>query len=341
VKNFLTEEQVKILEVKHRGCKEKRAADRIKTILCLNMGDSYEETAKRLLLDDSTLRNYYSEYMEGGMEKLLSDDYSGGTSRLSCERLHQLDKHLQENTYTSSKEIKAYIEKTFGIVYTTEGIKKILERLNFVYKKPKHIPGKADIEKQKQFLADLEKLRREKQAEDKIYFLDGCHPRHNSIAAYGWIKRGTEKFLKANTGRQRVNLNGAYEMEEQKVIVREDATINADSTLSLIQQIMLLQISGMIYLICDNAKYYRAKKVREFLEQNPRVKIIFLPAYSPNLNLIERLWLFFKKKRLWNRYYEKYDAFKKSCMDFFENIHLYKTELQTLMAPNFQLLHAV
>jgi len=232
-------------------------------------------------------------------------NWTGGASRLSYEQLQTVDLHLQQHTYISSKEIKAYIEKTFGIAYTTQGVKSILYRLGFSYKKPKHIPGKANREQQEEFLKQYEALKSNKQAEDKIYFMDGCHPRHNSIAAYGWIKKGTEKQLKANTGRKHLNINGAYNPEENKVIVREDESINADSTLSLIQQIMLQQISGTIYLIADNARYYRSKKVREFLEQNQRVKIIFLPPYSPNLNLIERLWLFFKNKRLWNQYYEK------------------------------------
>ena len=132
------------------------------------------------------------------------------------------------------------------------------------------------------------------------------------------------KQLKANTGRKRLNLNGAY---------------NAQSTILLMEQIMGSQLSGMIYLIADNAKYYRSKKVKEFLEKNVRVKIVFLPPYSLNLNVIERLWLFFKKKQLWNQCYEKYDEFKKQSMEFFKNIHLYKTELQTLMTAHFQLLH--
>ena len=179
-----------------------------------------------------------------------------------------------------------------------------------------------------------------KQAEDKIYFMDGCHPRHHSIAAYGWIKKGTEKQLKANTARKRLNSNGAYCAEKNKVIVREDESIHAQSTLSLIQQIMALQASGIIYLIADNANYYRSKKVKEFLEKNPRVKILFLPPYSPNLNLIERLGLFFKQKRLWNRSYEHDAEFKQECMSFFENIHLYEAEMKTRMTDNFQLLHA-
>lgn len=340
MKNFLTQEEIKLLGAKHRHCKEKRQADRIKTILCLNMGYEYKEIAALLLLDDSTLRNYHAEYLEGGIEKLLNDDYSGGTSRLSVAQLQELDKHLQEHTYVSSKEIKAYIEKTFGEIYTTEGVKNILYRLGFSYKKPKLVPGKADREKQKEFLKELEELKNKKSSEDKIYYMDGCHPLHNSIAAYGWIKKGTEKQLKANTGRQRLNLNGAYNTEEHKVIVREDESINAESTLSLIRQIMVLQAGGMIYIIADNAKYYRSKKVKEFLEKNPRVKILFLPPYSSNLNIIERLWLFFKKKKLWHCYYEHYAEFKAECMTFFENIEIHKAELQTLMRSNFQLCHA-
>lgn len=137
-----------------------------------------------------------------------------------------------------------------------------------------------------------------------------------------------------------MNINGAYNAEEHKVIVREDEAINAQSTLALIEQIMAAQPNGKIYLIADNAKYYRSKKVKEFLEKESRVQLIFLPPYSPNLNLIERLWLFFKKKKLWHHYYEHYAEFKKECMAFFENIEQFQCELKTLMTPNFQLCHA-
>jgi transposase len=338
MKDFLSERDVKEFEKLHRQCKDKRQADRIKTILLLNKGYSFAQITEILLLDDSTLRNYYAEYAEGGMERLLKDNYSGGTSRLSCQQIEALDEHLQKHTYTRSKEIQAYIRKEFGIDYTTEGIKAMLYRMGYSYKKAKHVPGKADQKRQEAFVEEYEKLKAGKRPEDSIYFMDGCHPMHNSIEAYGWIKKGTDKELKANTGRQRLNLNGAYNAETHQVVIREDEQINAQSTLSLIRQIMLLQVTGTIYLIADNAKYYRSRLVQEFLEQNPRVKMIFLPPYSPNLNLIERLWLFFKKKRLWNTYYEKYADFKKESMSFFENLHLYREELKSLMTDNFHII---
>ena len=339
MQEFLSQEEVKKLHKVHRTCKNKKQADRIKTILCLNDGYDYSEIASILMLDDATLRNYYRYYITEGLEALLTDDYKGGSSFLSMEQLQSLEKHLEEHTYCCAREIQKYIEDTYGIKYSGEGVQALLHRMGFVYKKPKRIPGKADKEKQEAFIKEYQALKSAKNPEDKIYFLDGCHPHHNSIPAYGWIKKGVEKQLRSNTGRDRININGAYNVEDRKVIVREDESINAESTLLLIQQIILSQLTGNIYLIADNAKYYRAKRVREFLDNHERVKIIFLPPYSPNLNVIERLWLFFKKKKLWNRHYEKFADFKQECLSFFENIRQYDDELKTLMTDNFHLIN--
>ena len=76
--------------------------------------------------------------------------------------------------------------------------------------------------------------------------------------------------------------------------------------------------------------------MREYLEHS-RIEILYLPPYSPNLNLIERLWKFFKKKVLYNQYYEKFEQFRKSCLDFFKkkNLRKYRKELETLLTDNF------
>ena len=126
--------------------------------------------------------------------------------------------------------------------------------------------------------------------------MDGVHPLHNSQPAYGWIKKGKEQVLKSNTGRMRVNLNGAYNIENHKAIIREDESINSQSTIALLEQMLKEQPLGMLYIILDNAKYYRSQLVKDFLIKTKEYKFVFLPPYSPNLNLIERLWKFFKKK---------------------------------------------
>jgi transposase len=216
----------------------------------------------------------------------------------------------------------------------------LLHRLNFTYKKPKHIPGKADAEAQKTFIKKYKRLKKSIKPEDRIYFMDGVHPLHNSQPAYGWIMEGTEKELKTNTGRERININGAYDIKNHQLVFHEDESVNAQSTIALLQKMMLRQPKGKIYAISDNARYYHSKEVRAFIKKHRRIKFIFLPPYSPNLNLIERLWKFFKKKITYNQYYEKFAVFRKECLDFFKNISIYREELQKLMTENFHVIQA-
>ncbi|MCB0338532.1 MAG: transposase [Bdellovibrionales bacterium] len=75
-----------------------------------------------------------------------------------------------------------------------------------------------------------------------------------------------------------------------------------------------------------NARYYRNRLVREFLKTS-KIQILFMPPYSPNLNLIERLWRFFKKVVLYNQYYEKFTDFRIAILHFFKNIKRYRTQL--------------
>lgn len=319
----------------HRQEKEKRIADRIKTILNLNEGYSFSEISKLLLLDDDTLRSYFDIYIREGLDGLLHLKYVSGLSYLSSKEIEKLDLHLQEKMYPTSKEIAHYIEQKYGVKYTVEGVRWLLHKLNFVFKKTKHLPGKGKLKKQKAFVVKYYEMKASKAKEDEIYFMDGVHPIHNSITAKAWIKKGTEKSIQANTGRERLNINGLCNVAKSEVLIHEDASVNAQSTILLFDKAQAHQTKGKLIIIADNATYYRSKLVTEYLSQNTRIKLEFLPAYSPNLNLIERLWKFYKKKILQHKYYEKFSTFKKKSIDFFENIGDYKKELQTLLADNF------
>lgn len=315
--------------------KDKRIADRLKTILFLNKGFSYEQVSELLLLDDNTVRNNYQLYIEQGISILLTYNYVKPLSYLSEAELEKLDKHLQNKMYVHSKDIRHYIEKTYGVTYTVEGVRALLARLNYVYKKTKHLPGKGDLAKQKEFEKQYRKLKASKAEEDKIYFMDGVHPLHNSMLCNGWIKKGTEKAVKSNTGRDRLNINGACNVENAEVIIHEDVSVNAQSTIELFDKMQIHQRKGKLFVIADNAKYYRSNLVSAYLKENNRVQLIFLPSYSPNLNLIERLWKFYKKKILYDKYYETFKEFKQQTKIFFENIEIYKEELINLLKDNF------
>ncbi|WP_083398570.1 transposase [Nitrosomonas communis] len=117
------------------------------------------------------------------------------------------------------------------------------------------------------------------------------------------MKRSQDRDIRTHTGRQRLNINGAINTISLQAIVRNDDTLNAQSTIQLFQQIEAHhRAAAYIHLICDHARYYRSQLIRDYLNDS-KIKLVFLPPSAPHLNLIERYWKFFKKKILYGRYY--------------------------------------
>lgn len=339
---MLTDQQVIQLKLSHKQTREKRLADRIKAVLYVHFGLSYEEIAKLLMFDEVTIRRYCKLFQEKGVEGLLEYRYSGGQSRLTSIQEQTVKDYLKEYTPRTAKETADYIHKTYGIVYSVVGITKLLHRLGFAYKKPKIIPGKVNLVKQEQFVKSYRETKSKLGVNDRMYFLDATHPQHNTQPDYGWILKGkqNDKYIKTNSGRERLNLNGVFNFNDKSAIILEEKTINATSTINLLEVIAKKQRRGKVFVILDNAKHHHARLVRRWQLHHPRFKFMFLPAYSPNLNLIERLWRFFHQKVTWNHYFETFGEFKSTTLEFFKNLKLHEKELSTLLTDNFQLLSA-
>ena len=335
--SFLSPKQISELKLLHKTSDRKKA-DKIKSILLLNKGYGYLEIAEILMLDDSTIRRWHSTFQDEGIQGLLKYNYLGSEGKLTKKQIESLSKHLEDTIYLSAKEICHYVEKKYGVRFTIKGMTSLLHRMGFTYRKPKHVPGRANPQAQEAFIEEYTELKETKKPEDRIWFIDAVHTLHNSQPAYGWLKKGFDYTIESNTGRQRVNINGAYNIEDHKVVIDEAKTINAQSTIALFNKMLKEQPLGILYLILDNALYYRSKKVSEFLQNNPRIQLLFLPPYSPNLNVIERLWKFFKKKMIYNTYYEDFSYFRRCCISFFKKIEKYRPELESLMTDNFQVI---
>lgn len=335
---MLTDQQVTQLKLAHKQTREKRLADRIKAVLYVHYGLSYGEIAKLLLFDEVTVRRYFKQFQEQGTKGLLEYRYTGGQSRLTATQEKEIKEYFRENTPQTAKGAVDHIQKTYGMIYSVIGVTKLLHRLGFAYKKPKIIPGKVNRIKQEAFLKTYQEIKAKLGARDRMYFLDSTHPQHNTQLAYGWILRGkqNDKFVKTNSGRDRLNLSGALNFNDKTAIVLNEKSMNKEATVRLLETMRQKQKKGKAYLVLDNASYYHARIVKRWILHHPRFKLIFLPAYSPNLNLIERLWRFFHQKVTWNRYFETFEEFKKTTLNFFENLNIYQKELSTLLTDNFQ-----
>jgi transposase len=178
---------------------------------------------------------------------------------------------------------------------------------------------------------------------DKIYFLDPVHQVHNNANDYCWQIKGAEgtKQVKSNTGRRRLNIIGALDpLTLEQVIILTEANCDKELMVSYLTHLRdQNKDAGIIYAVLDNAGYNRAYEVKEIVK-SLGIELIYLPPYSPNLNLIERLWKYFKKKVMKNKYYQTYDEFYKMVTLFFRDIMNDIDELKSLLTINFGIIKA-
>ena len=201
----------------------------------------------------------------------------------------------------------------------------------------KQIPVKADIEAQETFKTEvLEPLIEQAQAgKIHLFFVDAAH--FVRLPFLGYLYSLTVRFIKAASGRQRFSVLGALNAITKEVVtITDHGYINAVWVCALLQKLHDQFTQLPIVVILDNARYQRCALV-EATARKFGIQIIFLPPYSPNLNLIERLWKFVKKKALYNQYYSGYEQFHKAISNCLEQTGTtYKLDLDILLVPKFQ-----
>jgi transposase len=311
----LSKEERERLKIQHKQERDKRVCDRIKAVLLRDEGWTNEEIAHVLLLTDVAVRQHLSDYQE--FQKLKPEN-GGSHSKLNAEQTQLLLERLETHTYLYVKDIVAYVKITFQVEYTIPGMTNWLERHEFSYKKPALVPGKANRDAQEKWIREYEALKAGLPATEAICFIDGVHPTHNTKTAYGWIRRGHRKEICSNTGRQRLNLSGAIDIQTRRVLIRQDETLNAAAAIDFLKMLEESYPTALkVHVFCDNARYYKNKDVMTYLATS-KIHMHFLPPYSPNLNPIERLWKFMNEYVLYNRYYEKFSDFKKEVLGFLQ-----------------------
>lgn len=144
-------------------------------------------------------------------------------------------------------------------------------------------------------------------------------------------------FVKSGAGRKRFNVLGAMNAVTHELItVTNEAYINAESVCELLRKISDLGLLLPITLVLDNARYQKCHVVSD-LAASLDIELLYLPAYSPNLNLIERLWKFVKKQCLYSIYYPDFDGFKQAISSCLDDCHTkHKSELDSLLTFRFQ-----
>jgi transposase len=225
-------------------------------------------------------------------------------------------------------------------------MRKLLGRIGCSFHKASGFLFKANQQKQKEFIAEYEQDKQTAQAQSwRRYFVDGVHPLYGlEVVFYCWLLAGQRFEVGVGGGRKRLNILGAYCPDDQEYLDRRytEQNLNAQSVIELFELMMARHPQTKHFRIyLDNARYQHAKLLKEWVERTKRDRGVafdlrHLPGYSPNLNLIERLWKFLRKEAL-QKWHPSFLDMQQAIADVLDNLPRYAEQLKTLMTERFHL----
>ena len=329
-----------LLQQAQRACRGQAGYVPVTVLLLLDQGHAAATVAQALGVDVSSVYRYAQTYQLQDLAGYLRAEQPGYWGLLTSAQLAGLCRELDHQLYTDCRPIADWLARTYGVQYTVSGLTDLLHRLGYSYKLTTALPCQADADVQTAFLADtlVPLLAQAAAGEAVVYFADAAHPTHNTRATHVWTETGKERPLLTVSGRERVNLNAALNAHcPTQVHLDETDCVNAQSTQRLYEKRLVAHPEGPVHVICDNARYYKNKALNVWLADKRLVQV-FLPPYSPNLNLIECLWKFLRQKIINTAFYRTKGPFKTAVLDFFDRLSEFGPELASRMRLKFHVL---
>lgn len=299
-------------------------------------GAAHAFIAKSLRFSPNTLTNYLKEFQEGGLAGLLEDRYYRPSSSLApfwqCLRCS-----FTVAPVASAKFAVARIEALTGVRLSESQARRTMKQMGMKLRKTAPVPGKVDNQLQFTFYQQemIPRLQEAAQGKRKVFFIDAAHFVLGAFLGMIWCF--SRVFVKTPPGRQRYNVLGAVDSHSKQLIsIRTTENISAEVVQRLLDLIRTTHPEIAITLVLDNARYQHCAAVKTKAAALD-IELLFLPAYSPNLNLIERLWKLVKKRCLTNKYYDCFARFRNAidnCLDDLNGPSL--SELHSLLTLKFQ-----
>ena len=284
----------------------------------------------------NTVSHWIEVYQKRGYGGLLSNNYGTNESELETHSQSILSSFSKQPPMCAAEAAERISEMT-GIKRSQQQVRGFMKRHGLKFIKCGHIPAKADNEIQQQWVEDNLKpvIEAAQQGQVHLFFCDAAHFVLQPFLCFLWS--AVRVFIQASAGRNRINVLGAVNAVTKEVITLTNTTyITSDTLIQFLKQLKERFSDKPIAIILDNARYQHCFVVK-VIAASLGIHLLFLPPYSPNLNIIERLWKFTKKKILYTKYYGKPADFHTAIQNFFININQqYPSDLKSLLSLKFQ-----
>lgn len=295
-----------------------------------------------LEISRTTLASYVSDYAEGGIAATMEDRNYRPCSSVD-EHLDGIAAMFAKSPPATAKEASAMIEGLCGVRLSASQTRAVMAgRLGMAFRKSGSLPGKADGQMQMDFFSnELEpRLEQARRGEREVYFIDASHFLFGGYPDYCWCRQ--RQWIRTASGRKRFNVLGALNAVSLRMLRREtEGSVNAETVCALLIDLHNehARSEALITVVLDNVPYHRARMVRSMAELLG-IELLFLPPYSPNLNLIERPWKHIKKRCLSNRHYETFAQFKDAIRKGIDAINGEDAEnMKSLLTLKFQMFN--
>jgi transposase len=313
-----------------------RVQEKMEAVYLKGQGLLHQEICRLSRISENTLRSYLRQFRQGGVERLKRLDFAKPVSELAGHR-EQLEDYFRRNPPRSTAQAAADIERITGLRRGLTQVRKFLTGMGMKCRKLGMIPAKADAAQQREFLDERlwPRLRQAQRLRRVVCFVDAAHFIHGPYLGFLWCF--VRLVMRGPSGRKRFNVLGAIDaVTHELTTVCNDTVINAEAVGELLRALAARYVGLPLTVVLDNARSQRCAVVQQ-LAKALRIELLFLPAYSPNLNLIERLWKFVKKECLSCRYYEDFARFKAAIVECLEGVEgKHGPSIKSLLTLNFQ-----
>ena len=289
-----------------------------------------------------TVRRYLQQFQEGGLDRLRQIRWTGTDGRLAPYRL-SLEEEFRQRPAHSVAEAADRIGLLTQVSLQPTQVRMFLRSLGLRWRRIGAIPVppkttvEEHVERQAEFLEQkLEpRLAEARAGRARVFFADAAHLVLGSFLCCLWCFERT--FVRASSGRQRFNVLGAWNVISHELVsVCNTTVVNQQTFRELLSKIAALKLTGPITVVLDNARYQHGTACLESAASRG-IALLFRPSYSPNLNLIERLWKFLKKDCLYAQQFAAFANFRariETCLSQLGTTH--KAKLAKLMTLKFQ-----